>query len=1100
VTGSIEDTPALTTQLKKLADRGIDRVFQRVGKRPPLDLPTLFEIVKKVFPEDWEGTDERRVEAIKTTIRVAAKQLKGPALSGSHVTLKDAALRLYDLTDLEDDLAVQLAVDESRYSLLCRVLEHEMAISKDLREKVAAKVRDRLALALQSLVAEAELVREAETPVNDHADLVDKPMPTEAEVVTVPIASVAAAPSLSATIPPPAGDPALAPTLQRLATDIRRDLEANERQYQVNDDLAITVRWVNAPPELVDGQVSHLDLAGSSDYIHRTFAAIPSRRLVVLGGPGAGKTVLAEQFALSLLRNQPALSIERVPVVFDLATWNPKTPLESWMADALASARRYLRRRKHGLSLAKRLLDERLVFPIFDGLDEMAESLQPLAIGAINDGILSGQPFLLLSRSNYHLWEAAEQPLLKAGVVQLEPLAVEDLIAYLPARTLSATPKWQPVLDRITAEVEGTEPSVLFPALRTPLMVSVVRSVYRQPGADPTELLGLKTGHEVIDHLFDKFVDSAYTPAAVAPGEPEAPARWGKDHAIRSLEVLAVNMHAWDSRDHEWWKLSEDDDVRAYVVAGFSWCLGLTIFELALGLTSSWKHLLAGVVAWTILTASFVGPEVVYNPLRLSRSDRRSAIRQVIRRENYALLGLPFLLFLSWLVTKSTVPDQAWPLVLWPLVLAVAVVQLCYTLAIAASEAVDLDAIGPRTIQQDNRVLAMGASASITTVFLVVINYAGTAAVGHEVPIVGLIGLGICLFVWALLRTHWGRWQARNIWAIARYKVHFQSLAFLMDAHKRGILRRNGSTYRFRHGLLQDRLAARVLTHPDRKKPPSSFELPARYSLAMSWASVGRTAEALAALKSLRSDVTHGGQQRSELAIKIGIEHLHMALQQGEGTDLAEAEAELRSLIDPISETFGANSYWLYRCRLTLTIVLLEAWRFGAVRSEHEALMSVAREYYGENSAALRWTEEHVWRVFERHHQDFEKLHKRVADILSLYNAGISYSINSTGQPVLDGADLSAMADDLQNLSDLAVEMRKVHIGVFTLKSYLVTTLLLLWRFDEAAAEYRVALDQAEALLGQDHPAVLRWERSYAALALSAHATHDAVAQTSLTR
>ena len=53
--------------------------------------------------------------------------------------------------------------------------------------------------------------------------------------------------------------------------------------------------------------------------------------------------------------------------------------------------------------------------------------------------------------------------------------------------------------------------------------------------------------------------------------------------------------------------------------------------------------------------------------------------------------------------------------------------------------------------------------------------------------------------------------------------------------------------------------------------------------------------------------------------------------------------------------------------------------------------------------------------------------------------------------------------------------MLKVHFGTFTLKSYLVTTLLLLWRCDEAAIEYQVGLDQADALFGREHPAVSKW-------------------------
>lgn len=945
----------------------------------------------------------------------------------------------------------------------------------------------------------------AKASVQAHTVSTGEGPPTERQSpLALRVATVTPGPSVSLLRP----DPQLTHILQDLATKVRQHLEANEDQWQLNDGFVIPIRWVNAPPELASSDVSGLDLSGNLDRLQAVVDAVPSRRLVVLGAPGAGKTVLAEQYALQLLRNRTANRYQ-VPVVFSLASWDPKTHLRQWMAQELVAQYGFLFARSRWpwqrasqLAVALRLVDERYIFPIFDGLDEMAEALRPLALTAINRRLRIGEPMLLTSRPNEYanvVWERQQQ-LSRAAVVELHPLTLEDLRTYLPAKTLSAIPKWQPVLDRLAAEDEGTEPPLLFPAFATPLTVAMATAAYNEPEADPSELLELGDKFEVADHLFDKFVEAAYTPKTEAPGEPEDQARWEKDHATRSLEMLAVNMHAWGRHDHEWWKLSEDDDERAYVVAGFSWCLGLTIFEFALGLTSSWKHLLAGVVAWVILSASFIGPELLHSPLRLNRSERRFAIKQIIRHDDVAIVGLPFLLFLSWLVTKSTVPDKAWPLALWPLVVAVVVVQLFYVLSSAASDAVNLDTVDPQTLQKDNRLLALGTSVLITTAYLVVISYAGPIVADRSVPIPGLLGIGLCLFVWALLQTHWGRWQLRNIWVTARYKVHFQSLAFLADAHRRGILRRNGSMYRFRHGLLQDRLAARLLAHPDRKKPPSSFELPARYSLAMSWASVGRTTEALTELKSLGSVVAQRDWRSTEVSLKVRIDYLHMALDQGEHLDLAEAEAELRSLIDPINKTFGAGSYWLYRCRLSLTMILIEAWRFGDLREEYELLMEVTRTYYGENDVAVEDVQHYVWRIFEKQREAFGRLQQRVVEVLGLYNAGIPYSVSATGHPVVDGDDLNTMAVELRRVSDLALDMLHVHIDVFTLKSYLVMTLLLGWRFDEAALEYRVALDQADALLGRDHPAVSRWELGCAKLALQARFVRDAAVQTSLTR
>lgn len=155
----VHDRPTpLTTELKELAVRGIGRAFERVGKTPPLELPTLFAIVEMLFDYEWKGTDQQKVGAIKEVIRLAAKKLQGPAANWAKVNMQHVALLLYDLVNLGSDLALKLTVSDSRYALLCRVLEHEMQIDERQRERIAASMRAQLAVALQSLVTEPDSV------------------------------------------------------------------------------------------------------------------------------------------------------------------------------------------------------------------------------------------------------------------------------------------------------------------------------------------------------------------------------------------------------------------------------------------------------------------------------------------------------------------------------------------------------------------------------------------------------------------------------------------------------------------------------------------------------------------------------------------------------------------------------------------------------------------------------------------------------------------------------------------------------------------------------------------------------------------------------
>lgn len=102
---------------------------------------------------------------------------------------------------------------------------------------------------------------------------------------------------------------------EHLAQAVRNQWETEVQVRRVNDPYPMTVRWRAAPDDLVEswpllqatagdwpgelGSVpeewanSPAELEGSGAEITRVFAGrIPTQRLLVLGGPGAGKTVL----------------------------------------------------------------------------------------------------------------------------------------------------------------------------------------------------------------------------------------------------------------------------------------------------------------------------------------------------------------------------------------------------------------------------------------------------------------------------------------------------------------------------------------------------------------------------------------------------------------------------------------------------------------------------------------------------------------------------------------------------------------------------------------------------------------------------------------
>jgi hypothetical protein len=59
--------------------------------------------------------------------------------------------------------------------------------------------------------------------------------------------------------------------------------------------------------------------------------------------------------------------------------------------------------------------------------------------------------------------------------------------------------------------------------------------------------------------------------------------------------------------------------------------------------------------------------------------------------------------------------------------------------------------------------------------------------------------------------TAWGQWLAvARIWLPLHGRLPWALIAFLDDACRRGVLRRAGAVYQFRHARLQDQLTAEV--------------------------------------------------------------------------------------------------------------------------------------------------------------------------------------------------------------------------------------------------------------------------------------------------
>jgi hypothetical protein len=354
---------------------------------------------------------------------------------------------------------------------------------------------------------------------------------------------------------------------ERLATAVRTQwldeagMRALLRPAPLRVRWASTVRSVAAPPETiagapVTGRVVRLRLHGHLDEIADKYLALPHRRLVVLGEPGAGKTVLAMLLVLKLLeRREPG---QPVPVLLGLSSWDPtQEVLHAWLARRLGEDYPALISPTYGPGVADRLIADGSVLPVLDGLDELAGPLRATAIREL-DRARANRPLVLTCRSQEYQQAvlAGGSVLAAAAVVELQPVPADDVIGFLRLAAAPVPERW----DQVAAHLRAAPDGALATALSTPLMVALARTIYLSPGRDPGELVPLAAagGRAAVErHLLDGFIPAAYDSLPPAPDTPAPRLRRTPtpELAHRWLTTLAVHLDQRGTPDLAWWRL-----------------------------------------------------------------------------------------------------------------------------------------------------------------------------------------------------------------------------------------------------------------------------------------------------------------------------------------------------------------------------------------------------------------------------------------------------------------------------------------------------------------------------------------------------------------
>ncbi len=345
-----------------------------------------------------------------------------------------------------------------------------------------------------------------------------------------------------------------------------------QRGIQAPAPVRVSWRWVKNRAPLPDGQTAPSSLpndpaplpsrtgkrlrtrqmlsAGVVTRLHnKVYARLRHGRLVLIGGPGAGKTSAMILLLMEALRYREGMAGRKkarvpVPVWLTMGSWDPGKKglgLRRWVTTTIIRDHPYLLAKQFGPDAIPQLFDQGRIALFLDGLDEMPETLRAQALLRLADEA-PGLRVVITSRpEEFRRTLDTGVHLPYTPVVELRPVTPQAAAGYLlEARIGTTRQAWQDVANHLLANSDG----VLARTLNTPLTLSLARSAYKD--RDPGGLLAFELADEraLRDHLLDQVLVAAYP----EPGE--------RDFATFWLSWLAYMMNTSRSdpiRDLRWW-------------------------------------------------------------------------------------------------------------------------------------------------------------------------------------------------------------------------------------------------------------------------------------------------------------------------------------------------------------------------------------------------------------------------------------------------------------------------------------------------------------------------------------------------------------------
>jgi hypothetical protein len=565
--------------------------------------------------------------------------------------------------------------------------------------------------------------------------------------------------------------------------------------------------WANSPD----------NLAGKGGELAEVLVQVPTGRLVVLGEPGSGKTMLMVRLVLDLLARRP--SGGRVPFLASAASWDPSgQDLRDWLGAQLLIDHPALAEPpppgRTESTQAAALLASGLILPVLDGLDEIPEQVRGPAISRINDALRPGEQFVMTCRTQQYRDNVMPQDgvgvtVRGAVAVQLRPLDAEAVRSYLcdDASGPVARARWDPVLPVLGTKTPAGQ------ALSTPLMVSLARTIYNpRPGEiagalrDPAELCdpALTDRAAVESMMFDAFIPAAYRHVSAG--------RWKTKDVQRWLVFLARHLERTiGGPDLAWWQLPLAVPgvvfaAAALIRAVFGVAIGIMFGVLIGGVFGGGTGITVGVLVGLLSGIASVAVRArrgLPPPARGIRLRKPSRDTLAFAAWNMVLSGVVIGAFFSAVAGAFA----------GALVGALAAIYAGFR-AVYAEQLLDpgdlSSAASPLAVLvRDRRTGAVFGilSGVYAGLFYGVLIGARTEALFGVIA--GIVSGALTIGTTSTYLAAWPYYEIARMLLTLRRRLPWPLMSFLADAHRRGVLRQVGAVYQFRHIELQHRLANR---------------------------------------------------------------------------------------------------------------------------------------------------------------------------------------------------------------------------------------------------------------------------------------------------